>query len=105
MSQNDTKQQTNRYCTNKLAVTFFSASTQEEEEDGRSVANMNTIYLSSKVRWSSQQQGSCAGSETPSRKMGRRSSSAASSMALSSHRNSNQCWLCGYQSGTRRLYP
>jgi hypothetical protein len=77
MSQNDTKQQTNRYSTNKLAVTFFSASTQEEEEDGRSVANMNTIYLSSKVRWSSQQQGSCAGSVTPSRKMGRRSSSAA----------------------------
>jgi hypothetical protein len=63
MSQNDTKQQTNRYSTNKLAVTFFSASTQEEEEeDGRSAANMNTIYLSSKVRWYSQQQqqqGSC----------------------------------------------
>jgi len=56
MSQNDTKQQTNRYSTNKLAVTFFSASTQEEEEDGRSAANMNTIYLSSKVRWYSQQQ-------------------------------------------------
>lgn len=78
MSQNDTKQQTNRYSTNKLAVTFFSASTQEEEEDGRSAANMNTTYLSSKVRWySQQQQGSCAGSVTPSRKMGRRSSSAA----------------------------
>jgi hypothetical protein len=61
MTQNDTKQQTNRYCTNKLAVTFFSASTEkEEEEDGRSAANINTINLSSKVRWySQQQQGSC----------------------------------------------